>query len=367
MQLGAEVWPWLVAASLSLALGAWLASCGWGKPAVRALVLFLFARALFDLANGLALASGAFSPPPWVLPVATLLLPGAAITFYGAYHREHGHEVQWTRFGWPVSVMLVALYLVVPQTWAYTSDGDIHFGPLFVFYGLNYLLYAALALDLGRHAIKADGLRRRRSLLWLGLGFAFLPAYVSASDFLFIDILKERVLVDGWVAAAHWVSVAAGLVLLALFGLLARNTVQTKDEAHKVDVAWMLGALVVPLLTVLIIWGLRAANVASIAALVGAEGLWSVLHPIFVAVAVARFGVFGLELRAVRGLQWMLMVALFPLAFGLGWMAGINSLPNQPTWLVATIFAVALLPFSKVLWGLTGNWAHKILDAEATP
>lgn len=358
--MGAEAWPWLVAAFLSLALAGWLASCGGRKPVVRALIVFLVARAFFDVGNGLSLGSGLV---PSLLPMATMVLPGAAITFYGAYQKERGHPVAWTRFGWPVSMLLLAAFLVAPGLW---FDGD-RFGPLVLVLGLIYLLYAALALDLGRHALEETDLRRRRSLLWLGLGFAFLPAYASMSDLLFIDVLNLTPVTDTWLKMAHYASLVAGALLIALFALLARDAAVTDDEAHKVDVAWVMAVLVLPAITVLAVWGLVAANVGTVGATVPVEGTWSIIHPLFVALAVARYGAFGLDVRARRGLQILLMLALFPLAFGLGWMAGTNSLPEQPTWLVATVFAAALLPFLKPLWKATDGWAGRILGVEEDP
>lgn len=355
--MGADVWPWLVAAFLSLALAWWLATCGWNKPVIRALVLFLGARAFFDVANGLSLGS---SLAPILLPMATVIMPGAAIAFYGAYQRDHGRAARWADFGWPLSFMLLATFLVLPGLW---FDGE-RFGPLVLVLGLIYLMYAAMALDLGRHAIQETDLRKRRSLLWLGLGFSFLPSYAATSDLLFIDILALTPLEDLWLKMAHFASLAAGATLFALFILLARDAIATDDEDHKVDVAWILAVLVLPTLSVLALWGLIALNLTDSSKTVAIEGAWSVIHPVFIALAVARYGAFGLDVRARRGLQILLLVALFPTAFGLGWMAGVNSLPDSPTWLVATIFAVALLPFIKLLWGVTDNWAGRILGVE---
>lgn len=358
MQLGADAWPWLVAAFLSLALAWWLATCGWNKPVIRALVAFLAARAFFDVANGLSLGSAL---APILLPMATMVLPGAAIAFYGAYHREHGDEVGWTRFGWPVSLLLLALFLILPGLW---FNGN-RFGPLVVVLGLIYLMYAGIALDLGRRAVQEQDLRRRRSLLWLGLGFSFLPSYAATSDLLFIDILKLTPVSDFWLQTAHVASLLAGAALFALFILLARDAIRTEDEEHKVDVAWILAVLVLPTVTVLALWGFIALGLADGGKTVAIEGAWSVIHPVFVALAVARYGAFGLDVRARMGLRVMLLLAFFPTAFGLGWMAGVNSMPDQPTWLVATIFAVALLPFIKLLWGVADTWAGRILGVEA--
>ncbi len=359
MQLGAQAWPWLIAAVLSLSLAAWLASCGWRKPVIRALVIFLVSRAFFDVGNGFAFG-GTGAATAWFLPVATLLLPGAALSFYAAYQKERGRRAEWGRFAWPISMLMAALFFIAPSLWFGTAQAG-SLGPMVIVYGLIYFLYAALALDLGMNALEEDDLKRRRGLLWLGLGFAFLPAYVSFSDLLFIDVLQRAVITNVWLAISHWVSVAAGLLVFALFILLARDAIKTENDSAKEDVAWVLAVFVLPGVSVLALWGLDALNLVAVAASVGAEGFWSVIHPLFVALAVARFGAFGLDVRARSGLKWMLFVGLFPLAFGLGWMAGINSLPNQNPAVVATVFALLLAPFSKWLLEAANNWAGRIL------
>lgn len=352
---------------MTLLLAVWLARCGWNVRVVRHLVVFLVVVAFFNVVNGISLAPGDVRIPWQLLAVATIFVPTAALVFYGAYQAREGRR-PWTLKLWLVAATLAVFTVVFPASWAIQRDGKVVAGPVVMMYGLTYLTLAVLAFELTRVAIKEeDDVPKRRSMLWLALGFAFLPAYVSTSEFFFIDVLRVVSLSGVFLQVAHYMAIAAGLVLVALFVLLARAALRTKKEQQKVDVAWFLLALIGPGLSVLVLMLFVAFNAFELRMSVAVEGVWAMLFPMFAAFAVARYQSFGMTMDSRPGLRIILFGMLFPLAFGLGWLAGQNSFQEAPKWLVGLIFTGLLLPFVKILWEQTHVWASKILGMPPDP
>lgn len=367
MALGASAITWLIAAGMSLLLAVWLARVGWKVLAVRHLVVFLVTAALFNVANGITLAAGTVAIPWQVLAIATILTPAAALSFYGAYKAgDDGRP--WTMKLWPAAVGLVVLTMAFPALWARPGPDGIVYGPVFTLYGLNYLLFAALAFELTRDAIKEEqDASKRRSMLWLALGFSFLPAYVATSELFFIDVLGLVDVEGVFFSIAHFVSLVGGAVLLAMFFLLVRAAIRTEADQQKVDVAWFLLVLIGPGVSVLLQMLFVAFNAFDAQMSVAVEGVWAMLLPVFAAFAVARYQSFGMTTDSRPGLRIILFALLFPLAFGLGWMAGQNSFQGTPEWIVGLIFVGLTLPFVKVLWQQAHVWASRILGMRPDP
>ncbi len=358
--LGASAYSWLIAAGMSVFLAIWLGKSGFRVLVVRHLVVFLVTFASFAVANGLALGGGV--EVPWqLLALATIFVPAAALGFYGAYQATDGRR-PWTLWLWPFAALVAILTMLVPSLWARVEGGEVVLGPVFMIYGLNYLIFAVLAFELTRDAVKeVDNADKRRSMLWLGLAFSFLPAYISTSELFFVDVMG-LVPVEGlFFTVAHYMSVAAGVVLLAMFVLLARAAIVTDADEQKVDVAWFLLVLIAPGATVMVQLLFIAFDAFNSQMSVAVEGVWAIMFPMLAAFAVARYQSFGVTNDSRPGLRLIIFSLLFPLAFGLGWMAGNNSFPDTPTWLVGLIFVAMLLPFVKVLWRLAMTWTCLIL------
>lgn len=350
---------------MTLLLAVWLARVGGKIPVVRHLAILLVTLSVYDVANGIALSAGTFPVPWFILPVALILTPAATLGFYGAYRNgqrlspmDKSWVGKWMIRIWPAAIVLATVTIFVPQLWV--RDGNA--GPLFILVGVTYVLFAVLALELTRDAVKeTEDAGKRRSMLFLALGFSFVPAYVATSELLFLDILKLQETTGLFFSLAHYIAIGAGVVLVAMFVILARAALKTKQEQQKVDVAWFMLVLVGPGISVMIQLLFILFGAYNLQLSVAIEGVWAMLFPLMAALAVARFHSFGITGDSRPGLRILLFGILFPVVFAFGWMAGLNSFPNAPAWVIALIFMAALAVFSKMLWRQSDKWAGAVL------
>lgn len=313
------VLPWLLSSLLAAGLAVWILRLNAGRGANRVFALFLLADAALNGSNAwLAhdVLTGARPPASmqWLAPASHIATTLAAVAFLVHMRAKRlplharSHQADWLLAA--TAAILVSLALLRPELWR-SAHGS---GPLFLFSGLLYLAYAAVALGLALEAPQAAA-GRRRPLLVAAVGFSFLPGYVAVSNLAYLAGGLVGPL-DSWALAAFALAIASLVPLAALFAFLAVWHAH-RHSGMSGDLARLAVALLLPAVAVAAV--LAAARVGGPAAFVtwgvAFEGTWTIFHLLFVLYALVRHQLFDLDVRIRLTIQHTSVASVFAGAF----------------------------------------------------
>ncbi len=365
--VASEVVGWLLGALLMLVLAAWLLRLDLRSPVNRAFAVLLVVLSVLNIASAL-LYGGERTLARWLYPLAMIATPFAMLYFVGVYRATRITGVLHPLLlatNASAGIVLAAMFLV-DQSLFWPPANTVRFGPLFVVAGLAYLVSAVVALQLGLDYLRAAKGPERRSLIVMALGFSFLPGYVAAQDLLFIDLLGEQS-ATGFAFVAHALAVVAVGPLMILFAALARAAWVTGDEEVKRDLSRFLLVFLFPLLAVGALFGLYALGEDYTKASTGIEGAWTVVFPLFVAYAVLRHRLSGVDAHSQVVVPALLVLTgLTLLAFVVHRVVEDAGYPAN-AWVVGLSTAGLLAPLWPVWQRMALRALERCLEPGATP
>lgn len=183
-------------------------------------------------------------------------------------------------------------------------------GPLFVFGGILFFGYAAIALVFASASLDLPHGSRRRSLFLASLAFALTYVYDASGTVLGTspNVTPPQVTVvkDLWFGVSGGVLLAGLVPLLAAVVLVVRNAWRTRDRQDLRDAAVLLVALPLPFAVNAVLAGV-GSDVANIVNL----GIWRSIFAGMVAYAILRHQMFGIELTVKRGIRHSVVASSF--------------------------------------------------------
>lgn len=320
MAFTAGAFPMLLAGAVMLLVAAGLLKVGLHRRAVRVFALLLVLRAGINLANAVVFITE--DPTAWrIYPLFLLPLPVVALYFVAVYPARRS----WlpagiggaALFAAP-ALLLEAVYAARPALYWDLSgvqaapaelflDFTIPLGPLYAFFSITSVAFAAVALVLARDALEAKTSSSRRSMLLVSLGFGLLVVDVAGRGFLIGNLAGGTVTEVVMGASFLLVGLTWLWLLVVAFG--------HRDPAVQDDLMRYVLVLPLPLLTAVAL-GLAPAG-SSFGAGLGIffSGLWRLALPLMVTYALLRLQMFELDVKVRTTVQRSAVAAVFLVVF----------------------------------------------------
>ncbi len=321
--LDGNVLPLLFAGLLMLSLAAWLLVQGRGSPLNVAFAILFIARGVTDIALASWTTQGRINIRPggllaeWtgglvihILPLSSILAIFAALYFLYVYLAQNHASLaaKRTQVGWIIfatAVAMMIIYLMWPAPLWWDAATGLPGGPLFVFTGLYYPLYAVFGLLLIRSSTLDIPDERRTGLYLSGLGFMFLPVFEAVGAFVFVEWLDVfAIILPAGLSRAdlgmsfqigHLASMSAIVPALLAAVWLGRDAIQNPTRRHvRLHFAGYMLTILLPLCS--LAFGVVAFNgpqpagaEAALGVFVIFQGIWTIPYPVLVALGLLRY------------------------------------------------------------------------------
>lgn len=370
--IAGDVVPLAVAGLLMLSLAAWLVVRDPTNRLNLAFALLFSVRGLADLTNGL-LANrtvGRLRLDPAVMdrlhPAVTIAVVAAAVYFLFVYLGQNNARVAKMRPG-PATLGIAGLFILL-ALWRpalYWGTPGAQGGILLAFTGLYYPLYTVIVYLLVRESRKDIPDDRRAGAFSSAVGFLFLPAFVGAGEFLFVDVLGYfRQLETGTgigFAIGHWAAVLGLIPLGMAAAIMVHAAIHEPERRHtRLHAGIFLGALGIAVGSLLLplaayegVGTLGERSIAVARLFWVFQGIWAIPYAVLVAWGITRYQASTQQTRMRRqlrrfGLATLFFTIFFAVSEGLEGLAS-SKWGNEIGLTTAALLTVALGPVQERL------------------
>lgn len=315
MSLAPDLWPYVPAVLVNLALAAFLITYDAKRRVNRALALFLVVKAAGAAVRVLAPLFGGIDGAAIAASGPVYFVVDAPVYMYAAAAFLHIHDVvpRWVASPWPYLAAAAAaggVYLIDPATWGPTAGQPE--GWLSLVDATLDLAFTAIPLAIAAYAFSRAGEGSWRGLHLFAMGTALEFTFLSTERL--VNILRGVAdTARGSAVLFELVEGLRGALIVSLLALLAYHAVRArsdKRQAATVFLATLVAAVATGVLRGYPPLGATGQNVGNFF-----HGVWSVVTPLVLAHAILKHQMLDIDVKARWGVSKGTLAGIFVAAF----------------------------------------------------